>query len=215
MEELDLTHDSHPFIDEDPQFRALVSEEYLAGETVGLWSTREHYRRQMNIQRAEVLKAEAVLGELLFRMKRKLARLGRNGAWSAWLKQNKISRAAADRLVLGYAEPNGLRDELPSREVAEPHEGSICISAHRASERVAGKLQSSRSRMMFLSCLADLLNLSVDWDADIMQLRILPRGAVIDPETYAVPNLIEVQNDGTIRPVDFELRDEDGADFPL
>ena len=99
MAELDLTNDLPAFIDDNAQFQTPVSDEYLAGETVFLWSTREHFRRQMNIQRAEVLKADSILGELLFRMKRKLSRMGRNGGWSEWLRQNKISRASADRLV--------------------------------------------------------------------------------------------------------------------
>jgi hypothetical protein len=49
MAELDLTNDLPAFIDDSAQFQTPVSDEYLAGETVFLWSTREHFRRQMNV----------------------------------------------------------------------------------------------------------------------------------------------------------------------
>ena len=46
------------------------------------------------------------------------------GTWSTWLKQQKISRSTADRLVLEYAETHGLSDDFPHRE-GEPQEGNI------------------------------------------------------------------------------------------
>jgi hypothetical protein len=216
MAELDLKNDVPAFIDGGAQFRTPVSDEYLAGETIFLWSTREHFRRQMNIQRAEVRKADATLGELLFRMKRKLARMGRNGGWSAWLRQNGISRASADRLVLGFAESRGLTDELSHREFIEPLQGNVCIAAHRTCDRLEAMLNTPRSRMIFIQVLADLLDLEVDLEGGVHSVRLsIPKPIdENDPSIYAVPSSISVQDDGIIRPVDYELKDESREDLP-
>jgi hypothetical protein len=217
MAELDLTNDLPAFIDDNAQFQTPVSDEYLAGETVFLWSTREHFRRQMNIQRAEVLKADSILGELLFRMKRKLSRMGRNGGWSEWLRQNKISRASADRLVLGFAESRGLTDELSHREFIEPLQGNVCIAARRTCNRLETMLKTPRSRMVFIQVLADLFDLAVDWEGGVDSVRLSVPKAVDenDPSIYAVPQILSVQDDGTVRPVSYELRDEYDEDSLL
>ena len=192
-----------------------VDDEYLPGETVLCWSNRRHAASLMKHYKAEVQQADAVLAPLLFRMKHRLSRLGRNGRWHAWLKENKIERSCADRLVLSYAESFGRRYELPSRYISEPLGGNICLAAHRASERVEKKLTSTRSRMQFLSCLAGLLDLSVDWDGDLVRLGPPAPCDLSDAEICKVPNVMEVLEDGTIRPVDYEFRDDDNAGFPL
>ena len=67
---------------------------------------------------------DAVLAELLFRRKQMLCRLGRNGQWSLWLRQQKISRSTADRLVSTVRCLHGLADELRHRDISEPLQGN-------------------------------------------------------------------------------------------
>src|ERR1022692_2552823 len=85
---------------------------------------------------------------LLFRRKQMLSRLGRNGQWSSWLRQQRISRSTADRLVLQYAESHGLTDDLRHREIAEPLEGNVCSAAQRTYKRLKNMLSTPRSRLM-------------------------------------------------------------------
>jgi hypothetical protein len=208
MEQLNSCPTSYQLDEGDQQFQYPVSDEYVAGEAVFHWVNREQYRRVINAQKAEMLKVDAVLGELLCRMKKKLCRLGRQGGWSAWLEQQRISRSTADRLVLGYAESHGLRDEFTHRE-GEPLEGNICVAAHRTSDRLENMLKTPKSRMTFVKVLADLLGLKVEWEDDGALLR-LPRQFDDDnPDTYLMPNIIEMQPDGRARPVNYELRDEE------
>jgi hypothetical protein len=167
----------------------------------------------MCFQQAEVLKRDAVLGELLYQMKHKLCRLGRGGGWSTWLKQQKIPRSTADRLVLEHAEFYGLTGELLHRDIAEPLDGNVCQAAHRTADRLDNMLKSSRSRMNFVKVLADLFGLKVDWEGEGVRLSIPPPVDDDNPENYVVPPVIEVQDDGTIRPVDYELKDEDEETF--
>jgi hypothetical protein len=208
MAQLNSKPESSPVPENDHQFQHPVGDEFLAGEAVLYWANREQYRRFMNTQRAEMLKVEAVLGELLYRMKRKLCRLGRDGTWSTWLKQQEISRSTADRLVLDYAETHGLSDELPHRQ-GEPLEGNICVAAHRTSDRLDNLLKSPRSRMTFVKVLADLFGLKVEWEDDGARLS-LPRQYDDDnPNTYLMPNVIEMLPDGRPKPVNYALRDEE------
>jgi hypothetical protein len=149
-------------------------------------------------------------------MKQKLSRLGRNGGWSLWLRQQNIQRSTADRLVAQYAESYGLTDELCHRVVAEPLESNVCLAASRTSKRLKNMLKTPRSRMTFIKVLADLLGLKVEYgEADSVRLTIPP---AVDAASISrtVPNVIEVRNDGTIRPVDYELREAGaGVDYPL
>ncbi len=185
-------------------------DEYLAGEVVHQWSCRQSYRRQMLGLEVEVKKHDAILGDLFYRMKRKLSKIGRNGGWSQWLKQRRIPRATADRLVLEHAEFFGLSDELPHRERNEPLEANVSQAAYRTSDRLEHMLTSPKARMSFLRCLADLLGLSVEYgDGDSVWLTIPP--PISDEEIdYTAPNIIQIADDGCVVPVNYELKDENG-----
>src|ERR1039458_7073290 len=154
------------FLSEDGCYRPLcpVADEYVSGEIVNRWFHREQSRRLMDQHETEMLKFDAELAELLFRMKLKLSRLGRNGQWSLWLRQQKISRSTADRLVAQYAESHGLTDELHHREIIEPLQGNVCLAASRVRKRLKNILNTPRSRMAFIKVLADLFGLNVEWE---------------------------------------------------
>jgi len=184
-----------------------VDDAYLAGEAVFAFANRRHLARTMREYQREVEKADTILAPLFYRMKQRLSRPGRSGRWHQWLRQNKIERSCADRLVLAYAESIGRRYELSSRGVTEPLEGDISLAAHRACGHVEKRLISQRSRMQFITCLADLLNLSVTWDGDKVQLGEEAQCDLSYAEISRVPNVMEILEDGTIRPVDFELRE--------
>ena len=207
------------FLREDGCYRPVcpVEDQHVAGEVVNKWFHREQARRLKDMHEIEMLKFDAELAELLFRMKQKLSRLGRNGQWSLWLRQQKISRSTADRLVTQYAESYGLSDELRHREIIEPLQGNVCLAASRTFKRLKNMLKTPRSRMIFIRVLADLFQLTVDWEGGVDSVRLSIPKAVDenDPGIYAVPPTLSVQDDGTIKPVNYELKDDDGADFPL
>ena len=69
--------------------------------------------------------------------------------------------------------------------------------------------------MQYITCLAGLLDLSVDWDGDSVRLGPPAPCDLTDAEICKVPNVIEVLEDGTIRPINYELRDDDGPDSPI
>ena len=65
--------------------------------------------------------------------------------------------------------------------------------------------------MTFIRVLGDLFQLSVDLEGgvDSVRLSIPPPVDADNPENYVVPPTIEMQDDGTVKPVDYELRDEE------
>jgi hypothetical protein len=215
MDELYATPDM--FLSESGSYRPLcpVEDEYVAGEIVNRWFHREQSRRLMNMHEGEMLEFDATLGELLYRRKQTLCRIGRNGQWSLWLRQQGIRRSTADRLVAQYAESYGLTGELRHREIIEPLQGNVCLAAQRTWRRLRNMLKTPKSQLTFIKVLADLFGLVVEFgEADSVRLTIPPP---VDSANinHRVPNVIEVHDDGTIRPVDYELKEEEGANFPL
>ena len=198
------------FLSESGSYRPLcpVEDEFVAGEIVNRWVHREQSRHLKDLHESEMLQFDAPLGELLFRRKQMLSRLGRNGQWSLWLRQQKISRSTADRLVAQYAASHGLADELRHREITEPLEGNVCIAASRTCERLKNMLSTPRSRMVFLRCLADRLGLAVDLELDGSVRLSLSPPVSDDDDSCRVPNVIQVLEDGSVVPVDYEVRDE-------
>ena len=174
---------------------------FLSGEIVKLWAARETSRRLMNLNKGEMQRADEELGQKLYVVKQLLCKLGRQGRWSSWLKERNIARSSADRLVLQYAEANGLTDELPHRAITEPLEGDVCLFSRRVSEWAEKRLPSLKSRMVFIRCLADLLGLSVEYEQDGVRVNI---PAPVDEENWQtefVPTVMEMLPDGTPIPV--------------
>lgn len=193
---------------EDGFYRPLcpVDDEFVAGEIVNRWFHREQSRRLKDMHETEMLKFDAELVELLFRMKQKVSRLGRNGQWSRWLRQQRIQRSTADRLVAQYAEANGQTDQLHRRDASEPLEGNVCLAASRAAKRLKNMLSTPKSRVTFVRALADRFGFSVDF-GDNGSLRLSTPPPTSDREIdYRVPNVMQIADDGTAVPVDYELR---------
>jgi hypothetical protein len=196
------------YVQSQCSFYSPGNDDYLAGEIIFQWFNRKSLQREMSGQQAELSRMDGVLSGLLYEQKKRLSRLGRNGGWSKWLSQHKIPRATADRLVLEHVEFFGLQHELPHRERVEPLQANVCLAACRTSEKFEQMLKSPKSRMVFLRCLADRFGLGVDLELDgSVRLSLSPP---ISEENidYRVPNIIEVQQDGTVKPVNYELRDE-------
>lgn len=202
------------FLSEDGCYRPLcpVDDEFVAGEIVNRWFHREQARHLKDFHEREMLEFDAPLAELLYRRKQMLCRLGRNGQWSLWLRQQRIARSTADRLVAQYAESHGQTDELRHREIAEPLESNVCLAASRTCKRLKNKLSTPRSRMAFVRCFADRLGLGVDLELDGSVRLSTPPPVKVEDIDYRVPNVMQIADDGSVVPVNYELTDECGDD---
>lgn len=187
-------------------------DDYLSGEILSQWHHRKSFQREAAGLQAEVSRVDGVLSGLLFEQKQRLSRQGRNGGWSRWLKQSKIPRATADRLVLEHVEFFGLQHQLPKRERPEPLMGNVCIAACRTTEKFEQMLKTPSSRMVFLRCLADRLGLTVDLELDGSVRLSTPTPVSEEEIDYTVPNVIEMAADGSMRPVNYELKEAEGQE---
>lgn len=183
--------------------------EFLSGEIIHLWFQRKSVRREMTSQETELSRIDGVLSGLMYEQKKRLSRLGRNGGWSKWLAQHKIPRATADRLCMEHVEFFGLQHELATRERPEPLEGNISLAACRTSDKFENMLKSPRSRMLFMSALADRFGLRVDFGTDGSFRLSTPPPEKPEDIDNRVPNVMRIDDSGNVVPVDYELRDED------
>jgi hypothetical protein len=182
---------------------------YLSGEIISQWFQRKSLQREMAGLQADLSRKDGVLSGLLYEQKKRLSRIGRNGGWSRWLKQHRIPRATADRLAMEHVEFFGLQHELPQRERPEPLEGNISQAAYRTSDRLEQMLKSPRSKMIFLSCLADRFGLGVQFGEDGSICLSTPPPEKPEDIDYRVPNVVRVDTSGKLVPVNYELRDEE------
>jgi len=197
------------FLTEGGSYRPLcpIDDKFVAGEIVNRWFHREQSRRLMNMHEAKMLEFDETLGELLYRRKQMLCQPGRNGQWSLWLRQQNIQRSTADRLVAQYAASYGLTDELRHRNIAAPLEANVCLAASRVCKRLKNTLRSPRSRMMFINSLANRFGLGVDFVGDGYVHLSLSLPSSEEDCSNRVPNVLQVLDDGTVVPADYELKD--------
>ena len=186
--------------------------DFLSGEILHLWFQRKSVRREMASQEAELARIDGILSGHLHSQKKRLSRQGRNGRWSAWLQAHKIPRATADRLVMEHVEFFGLQTELSQRERPEPLEGRVSQAACRVSDRHEQMLKSLRSRMIFMTCLADRLGLTVDLNGDGSIRLSTPPPEKPEDIDYRVPNIIQIDGSGNVVPVDYELAEGESGD---
>ena len=81
---------------------AMEDETFLSFEISQLWDIHTSYQNSIKQENEKFRAIRGDLGKLLFHMKQVLAKPGRNGGWPAFLKERRIPRATADRLVIRY-----------------------------------------------------------------------------------------------------------------
>ena len=103
-------------------------EQRLADVITQLWEVHAQAKNTVKQTKEELKAIRELLSERLYELKQLLARPGRCGQWSSWLKERKISRATADRLVQRYGA------NLPGYE--PPHE-AISNPSEEPAEKIA------------------------------------------------------------------------------
>ena len=94
-------------------------------EILQYWDAHLHYQGSMKETNQKAREVRQHLGKLLFHLKQVLAKPGRDGRWSSFLKERKIPRATADRLVARHQrslDPDGNR---LTEATSEPTEEEI------------------------------------------------------------------------------------------
>jgi hypothetical protein len=90
-----------------------------------LWQVHCDYQTSIKHETEQFRALRNELGKLLHQMKDLLARPGRNGQWSGWLKERASPRATADRLVQKYERSLHPHANCLIESIAEPTEEEI------------------------------------------------------------------------------------------
>jgi hypothetical protein len=100
-------------------------ENVLVDQIVQLWRIHLDYQASIKDETQKFHSLRDELGKHLAEMKQSLARPGRNGQWSSFLKVHKIPRATADRLVLKYERSLNSVGNCLTEQLPEPTEQDI------------------------------------------------------------------------------------------
>lgn len=133
-------------------------ESVLTDQIVQLWQVHCDYQTSIKHKTQEFRSLRAELGKQLAEMKQVLVKPGRNGQWSAFLKEHQIPRATADRLVQKYERSLHPHANCLSEQLTEPSEEEI----HKLFFKVFPKLRRVLRTPQSLYRFVDLLTLSCD-----------------------------------------------------
>jgi hypothetical protein len=97
-------------------------EQKLADEIRGLWLVHLETQTAAKKTKAELASIRQWLGKSLWCMKRLLAKQGRSGRWSEFLRSEGIAKATGDRLVRAHAQSINPEPNIISEEFSEPTE---------------------------------------------------------------------------------------------
>ena len=91
-----------PEVTINPDHAAKAEEEIIASDIASTWRKYRQLQGSVKKSQNKLQSLGQSLGEALFGMKAMLAKPGRNGSWSQFLRKNKIPRTSGDRLVRAY-----------------------------------------------------------------------------------------------------------------
>lgn len=148
-----------PLLPDTPQPDSPSQDEAaLTAEIVQLWQVHQDCQSTIKQETQQFRSLRNELGKLLHQMKGLLARRGRNGQWSAWLKERKISRATADRLVLRFERSLHPDGNCLTESISEPTDEEIQSLFAKIVPKLRRALRTPASAYRFL----DLFSSSFD-----------------------------------------------------
>ncbi|HEV2399567.1 MAG TPA: hypothetical protein VGS27_21665 [Candidatus Sulfotelmatobacter sp.] len=136
------------------------NEAALVAEITELWRLHVDYSVSMRHQAQNLRSLRAELGKKLSDMKQTLAKPGRNGQWSGWLKERRIPRATADRLVLKYDRSLNPDGNCLNESISEPTEEEIQTLLDKVAPKLRRVLRTPASAYRFIDLLSSSLALN-------------------------------------------------------
>jgi len=129
------------------------TERKLAIDIIDLWDVHVQAQTTVATTKEELKVIRQQLGERLHEMKQLLARPGRNGEWSPFLKEHKIPRTTADRLVAAHERLLAPQANCTNGAVHEPTEQDIQKFFTSVWPKLAKTLTTPESVYEFVSCI--------------------------------------------------------------
>lgn len=123
-----------------------------------LWQAHREFQTSIKHETEKFRALRYELGKLLHQMKELLARPGRNGQWSAWLKERAIPRATADRLALKYEQSLHPHANCLTESISEPTEDEIEKLCAKIFPKLRRVLRTPQSQFRFVELLTSAYN---------------------------------------------------------
>jgi hypothetical protein len=129
----------------------------LTQEISELWSVHTRLAANHKTTAKELRQLRAKLAERLYAVKNLLSRPGRGGEWRGWLRERRIPRSTADRLVSRHAETlTGDNGNVPTGAISNSPEDSAEKLAKSVWQRFGKLLTTDESVILFIDRIAEL-----------------------------------------------------------
>jgi hypothetical protein len=139
----------------ESQAEALERESALVGSIVALWSSQHKKGSFLRKTRDDLASLRRSLAQGLHDYKKLLARTGRGGKWTEFLRQNNIPRASADRYVKRWERELAPMPESSSSDAFKvPTKEEIAGLIKKLKPRLIGVLTTPDSVAQFMAELA-------------------------------------------------------------
>jgi hypothetical protein len=126
------------------------NEDAIAREIECMWESHRSMQRSVKDSQKELRKLGKTLGEALFFMKVLLAKPGRNGKWSEFLREKKIPRTSGDRLVNAYERALNPDANCTNGAIQSPTQEEVRKLCSAVWSRVSKRLTSGESLYWFV-----------------------------------------------------------------
>jgi len=132
-------------------------EDGLAKRIAELWSSDQHRQQEIRQNKDEIEFIRAELAQDLFRFKKVLAKSGRGGMWSEFLRRHRIPRSTADRYVSKVEAALTADANCPTEAISIPTAEQIAALVKKTRAKVVALLTTDETRAKFLDALASSL----------------------------------------------------------
>jgi DNA-binding transcriptional MerR regulator len=133
-------------------------ESVLTDQIVQLWQIHVDFRASIKNETQKFRSLRDELGRHLSEMKQVLARPGRSGQWSSFLKEHKIPRATADRLVQKHERSLRPHTNRLSEAISEPTEQEIQRLLAKVLPKLCRVLRTPQSTYRFLDLVTSVFD---------------------------------------------------------
>jgi hypothetical protein len=171
MLDIDVMNTSESVVTDFPPVTAEPLNE-RADEIASLWAAHVNATTLSKATKEEIRTIRTKLAEQLHEMKRLLASPGRDGQWSGFLREHKIPRASADRLVARHEQLINPTANCVSEPISEPTTEDVQKLFASVWPKLMRTLRSRESLDLFIHLLTDHFECG---EAD--QVLVLPAAA--------------------------------------
>jgi hypothetical protein len=167
----------------------MQSQNELGESITNLWAAHANAKIAARATNEELRALRAKLGERLSEMKQILAKPGRGGQWSGFLRERNIPRATADRLVERHLRSLNPDENCVTEDVSEPTDEEVQKLFIAVWPKLRRTLRSQQSVRLFVDL---LISHCEHAELTVHEIpAVMPAAATFDPLSSDEDSLVE------------------------